>query len=57
MLASWTASLTWRSLQALGPSPGDGEHGLGVPPVLWVLVGEVGGHAVRVQVRPDLGMV
>ena len=39
------------ALQALGPSPGDGElDSLGVPPVLRVLVGEVGGHAVGVQV-------
>ena len=33
------------ALQALGPSPGDGElDGLGVPPVLRVLFREVGGH-------------
>ena len=39
------------ALQTLGPSPGDGElDGLGVSPVLRVLVGEVGGHAVGVQV-------
>ena len=36
--------------QALGPSPDDGELGLGVPTVLRVLVGEMGGHAVAVQV-------
>ena len=39
------------ALQAFGPSPCDGElDGLGVPPVVRVLVGEVGGHAVGVQV-------
>ena len=36
----WQADL---ALQALGPSPGDGElNGLGVPPVLRVLVGRGG---------------
>ena len=44
------------ALQALGP--GDGElDGLGVPPVLRVLVREVGGHAVAVRVSSDLCMM
>ena len=39
------------ALQALWPSPGDGElDSLRVPPVLRVFIGEVGGHAVAVQV-------
>ena len=46
------------ALQALGPSPGDGElDGLGVPPVLRVFIGEVDGHAVAVLVSSDLRMV
>ena len=37
------------------PGPGNRElDGQGVPRVLWVLVVEVGGHAVGVLVGPDL---
>ena len=46
------------ALKALGPSPGDGElDGLGVPPVLRVVIGGVGGHAVAVRVSSDLCMM
>ena len=39
------------AFQALRPGPGDGElDGLRVPAVLWVFSGEVGSHAVGVQV-------
>ena len=39
------------ALEALGPSPGNGEFdGLRVPAVLRVFSGEMGGHAVGVQV-------
>ena len=51
-------SLPDLALQALGPSPGHRElDGLGVPGVLWVLPGQVSGHAVGGHVPPYLCLV
>ena len=46
------------ALQALGPGLVDRElDGQGIPRVLGVLVGEVGGHAVGVSVSSDVRLV
>ena len=46
------------ALQALGPSPGHRElDGLGVPGVLWVLPGQVRGHAVGSNIAPYICLV
>ena len=46
------------ALQALGPSPGHRElDGLGVPGVLWVLPGQVRGHAVGGHIAQYLRVV
>ena len=51
-------SLPDLALQALGPSPGHRElDGLGVPGVLWVLPGQVRGHAVGGHIAPYLRVV